>query len=229
MRKEENNQSLCNPDYWIEKAIYDFIVNGVDEEKCQTVLDYGAGNLPYKKIIKSKNYISVDIEQNKRENIDYVIVPHTPVPVENNSIDTVLCMDVLEHSEDPKYILEDLYRILKNDGNILISIPFLYREHEMPHDFARYTSAAAEKLCVDAGFTNIKTRKIGNWVFVVYSLINERHIKYGECCSRFGLIQKVITKLFNYTLLPVMNRYVFSRPTEKDESIYHHLLISALK
>lgn len=61
------------------------------------------------------------------------------LPFSNNSIDTVILFEVLEHLEQPKAALEEIYRVLKPGGNLLLSLPFLYPLHDEPYDFQRYT------------------------------------------------------------------------------------------
>ena len=45
------------------------------------------------------------------------------LPFENNSMDFVICTEVIEHVIDPKVALKELKRVVKNDGLIIISIP----------------------------------------------------------------------------------------------------------
>jgi SAM-dependent methyltransferase len=45
---------------------------------------------------------------------------------------------VLEHVEDDLALLAELRRILKDGGLLLLSVPFMYRFHEIPHDYRRY-------------------------------------------------------------------------------------------
>ncbi|MBI2995932.1 MAG: class I SAM-dependent methyltransferase [Candidatus Melainabacteria bacterium] len=45
------------------------------------------------------------------------------LPFENNSVDYIVCTEVLEHVIDPKIVLRELSRVLKKDGLIIVSIP----------------------------------------------------------------------------------------------------------
>ena len=45
------------------------------------------------------------------------------MPFENKSVDIAICTEVIEHVIDPKVVLNELNRIIKDDGLIIISIP----------------------------------------------------------------------------------------------------------
>ena len=46
-------------------------------------------------------------------------------------------------------------------GGALILVPFVIKEHQIPHDFFRYTSFALKKLANDAGFSVLSISGIG--------------------------------------------------------------------
>lgn len=71
----------------------------------------------------------------KAENVDYYpvdlrpdprnrdIVDITNIPYEDNMFDFIMCTHVLEHVEDDKKAMKELYRVLKKGGNALINVP----------------------------------------------------------------------------------------------------------
>jgi SAM-dependent methyltransferase len=46
---------------------------------------------------------------------------------------------VLEHVDNAEYAVSEIARVLKPGGRLLITVPFLYPEHEAPYDFWRTT------------------------------------------------------------------------------------------
>lgn len=44
-------------------------------------------------------------------------------PYEENSFDTVICREVLEHVTDPYHVIKEAYRVLKPDGTLLLTTP----------------------------------------------------------------------------------------------------------
>jgi SAM-dependent methyltransferase len=61
------------------------------------------------------------------------------LPLEDNSIDHTLLLDVLEHVPDPDCCLAEIHRTLKPGGSLTIQVPFLYPVHDAPLDFHRWT------------------------------------------------------------------------------------------
>jgi len=119
------------------------------------VLDIGCGEKPFyidiqKQIIR---YIGLDHPgtEHQKENIDVFGIAKY-LPFKNESFDMVLLTQVIEHLEDPQKALYETYRILKQNGILIISWPFLYPVHEAPRDFYRYTDFGMKHLATQAGF-----------------------------------------------------------------------------
>lgn len=60
------------------------------------------------------------------------------MPFGDNSIDTVLCTEVLEHLPDPKQAIDEFARVLKPNGVVITTAPFFYPIHDRL-DFFRYS------------------------------------------------------------------------------------------
>lgn len=56
------------------------------------------------------------------------------------TFDTVLLLEVLEHVAEAEQVLAEISRVLRPEGVLLISMPFLYPLHDAPHDYRRYTA-----------------------------------------------------------------------------------------
>lgn len=78
------------------------------------------------------------------------------IPIADNSIDSVLLFEVLEHLAEPKQALIEIHRILKPGGKLLLSIPFLYPMHDEPHDYQRYTRYGLVRELEAAGLQALK-------------------------------------------------------------------------
>lgn len=228
-RKGDHNLSLFNPDYILESAIHDFLLDFSSQYHYQTILDYGAGNSPYQSLFHYENYIKADIAQNSNHSIDLILTGNAePTPLTNDSVDCILCMDVLEHSGNLDAILSEFYRLLKDGGVALISIPFMYREHEMPYDLVRYTSSGLLNSINNTKFNLVGMDKVGNISYVLYSLWLESIIKSGEKIQ-ISFKERLSRKIFNTILLPICNKFVFHKKVDRTESVFHHLLISLRK
>ena len=74
------------------------------------------------------------------------------IPVESERYDLVLLTQVLEHIPEPLRVLDELGRVLKAGGQLWLTQPFYYEEHEQPYDFYRYTQFGLKHLLDRAGF-----------------------------------------------------------------------------
>jgi SAM-dependent methyltransferase len=54
-------------------------------------------------------------------------------------VDRVLCLVVLEHTRRPRQVIEEFVRVLKPGGCLHLVVPFLWEEHQAPHDYFRVT------------------------------------------------------------------------------------------
>lgn len=61
------------------------------------------------------------------------------LPFSEQSMDTVLLLEVLEHVQRPMEVLAEISRVLRPGGLLLLTMPFLYPLHDAPHDYQRLT------------------------------------------------------------------------------------------
>ncbi|WP_374615141.1 class I SAM-dependent methyltransferase [Sphingorhabdus sp.] len=192
------------------------------EDYVGRVLDYGAGNSPYRRFIRCDRYVSADVGQNLAGDIDYLIVPGEPLPIAADSFDLVLLLDVLEHVPDPAYVLAEIRRLLAPGGRLIISLPFLYREHETPNDFVRYTAFGVRELLAHQHGSLVRVSKAGNLYYTLLSLFLERGVGNGES-NRLGAAGRTVNRALR-ALVPLLAP-LLRRPPKSDDGIYHHLLV----
>ena len=51
----------------------------------------------------------------------------------------VIGLEVFEHIKYPNKAVNEIYRLLKPNGNFLMSVPFMFPIHDEPYDFQRWT------------------------------------------------------------------------------------------
>jgi SAM-dependent methyltransferase len=107
------------------------------------LLDVGCGDKPYEGIFRPyvTEYIGVEHEATFAETSadSHAVRPDVlydgqRLPFEDKSFDTVLNVQVLEHTPHPGALVKEMGRVLKNDGVLILTAPFSFRLHEEPHD-----------------------------------------------------------------------------------------------
>ena len=112
------------------------------------VLDVGCGYKPYRRWIPgAKRYLGIDVFPGPA--VDAVIVPGQPWPVGAEEFDVVLCTQVLEHVGDVDLTTSEIVRVLRPGGTAVISVPFIFGEHNSPHDYRRLSRYGARRLLED--------------------------------------------------------------------------------
>jgi SAM-dependent methyltransferase len=108
----------------------------------QIVLDAGAGEARHKAYFKRGRYIALDAGHGDPD-WDYskldVRGDLATIPLRDACVDCILCMVVLEHTRNPREVLLEFARVLKSGGTLIMVVPFLWEEHQIPHDYFRFT------------------------------------------------------------------------------------------
>ncbi len=88
--------------------------------------------------------------------IDFKSYSGEEFPVPSNTYDVVTCIEVIEHVPDEreKKFVEELYRVTKPGGGILLTTPSTH-EDVSPHHFRHYSVKQLKHLFADVGFTKI--------------------------------------------------------------------------
>lgn len=126
------------------------------------VLDAGSGRGAWKDVIEREAVReSVDLAPKAEEQVTW-IADLTSMPlVPSNRYDAAVCHQVLEHVPDPAAAVAELHRVIKPGGFLVISVPHLSRQHELPHDYFRFTPAGLKRLLSDAGYQSISVQTYG--------------------------------------------------------------------
>jgi SAM-dependent methyltransferase len=94
-------------------------------------------------LFHGKKYIGADMREGA--GVDKILnLHHIDLPSE--SVGTVLVLDTLEHVEFPRKAIEEIYRILKPCGILIISSVMNFPIHDYPYDYWRYTPEAFKSL-----------------------------------------------------------------------------------
>ena len=137
------------------------------------MMDLGCGSKPYQSLFNVEKYIGVDYASeghpHDNEDID-VYYDGLTLPFPNENFDAVFSSEVFEHIFNLEQLLPEINRVMKKGANILVTCPFVICEHEIPNDFARYTSFALKHLFEKNGFRVVAFEKTGTHVTAIMQL-----------------------------------------------------------
>ena len=126
----------------------------------------GKSKFRYSNIKKFKNSNIISLDLTKK------------LKVKSNKFDNVLLFNVLEHLNDHNKTFSEIFRILKKNGLLIGSTPFLYQVHGVPNDYFRFTKNFFEEKLKKNKFKEIKIKNLGFGPSVAsYSLLHS-YLKY---------------------------------------------------
>src|SRR4029079_1515944 len=103
------------------------------------------------------------------------------LPFPDASFDTVLNIQVLEHTPRPRALVAEMSRVLKPGGLLILLAPFQFRLHEQPHDYFRYSSHGLRHLCEEAGLSVNEIRPQGSlWSVIGHKLNSYLAFRVGR-------------------------------------------------
>lgn len=128
MRISNRILHISTPDYLIHKYLWPNLEKVAIQVRKETpnqrpiVLDVGCGNRPYANLFDGCDYRGMD--RNKDDAKPDIIGDGMDIPLEAETIDIVLCTQVIEHVSDPQTLVNECYRVLKPGGRLLLAGPF---------------------------------------------------------------------------------------------------------
>lgn len=128
------------------------------------LIDIGCGEKPYLDLLAPRvtEHVGVDHPDSPHA-LDHVDVlgTATAIPLPDQSFDTAILSELLEHLEEPVAALRETHRLLRPGGHAIITTPFIWVLHEEPRDFFRYSPHGLRWLLETAGFEVVEITPIG--------------------------------------------------------------------
>jgi SAM-dependent methyltransferase len=113
------------------------------------------------------------------------------IPFEDDSFDSVLITDVIAHIFKPENLVNDISRVLKPGGHLVLTSPFFYWISEPPYEFYRYTEFALRRFCEEANLEVIHLEAYGGRADIFLDLLNKKMT--GKISNRiFSLLSRMM-------------------------------------
>lgn len=157
-------------DYWNAKGYVtyrrlwlDSVLEAFSQEMRGVVVDVGGKRENKRGVFHppeehAKAWWYVNLDMDTKPNI-YGDVQQ--IPLRGQSVDCILCTEVLEHLPHPQLCVDEMYRILRDDGLLLTSVPFLYPVHADPFDYQRFTEDGLRNLFRE--FKSVDVYRMGGY------------------------------------------------------------------
>lgn len=167
--KQLLSNTLLNKDYIGSSKLRRSIVEAIPGFAKGVVLDVGCGVQPYADLLKSQSQVSRYLSLEYPGATDYFGEPFRGVdvfgdaqrlPFRSERVDTVLCSEVIEHVPEPGLLLEEIHRVLRTGGTVILTAPSTFQLHLEPHDYFRFTKHGLAHLFAKAKLRvlQVKTR-----------------------------------------------------------------------
>lgn len=184
-----------------ERAIVGLVDAGVLDKECSSVVDMGAGDVPYRPLFENhcKAYIACDLEM--RTGIDVVFDDCGTVPLPSGMADCIVSFQVLEHVWDLETYLSECHRILKENGRLILSTHGTWLYHPHPGDYRRWTR---DGLCRDLELRGFEIETVDAVVGPLAWTTQFRTFAYHHVLSKLGLIGRLVAAAFCLAMYPRM-------------------------
>lgn len=142
------------------------------------ILELGSGDKDFTKMmaVNCSEFIKSDYEPIRD---DCIKIDATNIELPDNSFDCVVAVSILEHIYDYQKVIDEIYRILKPEGKLILACPFVFPYHPSREDYFRYSPAAYRKMLNRFSETDIYG--LGNVDFATSLMLQRKHWHADFC------------------------------------------------
>jgi ubiquinone/menaquinone biosynthesis C-methylase UbiE len=162
-------------------GMYDVLVDEIQKYESGKILDVGCGNgnlftmLPEGKyelhgVDFSENMIT-EARRNCQSRASFSVADAERLPFDDDTFDIIVCNASFHHYIHPNAVLEEMHRVLKDGGKVLIGDPYiptgirgvmnLFLRFSDSGDYHVYGFGEMENLFSENGFAPVSSRKTG--------------------------------------------------------------------
>ncbi len=163
--------------HYINESIQNFEIG-------ERILEIGSG----KKFRYFQSSITINIDVSTEPDC---ICNAESMPFKDECFDTILCNEVLEHTNNPQALIDECHRILCSGGKMLLTVPFCFEIHDT-RDYWRFTKIQLERMFKD--YKKVIIKENGGKYSVIFHFLGQT--KLGSFRSVLNNIGFYLDKIF---------------------------------
>ena len=158
-----------------------------------SILDLGGRIQPYRRLVAERlgPYVAVDL---RRTPLVDVVARGEQIPLATDLFDVVFCTQVLEYVPQPQLVITEIYRVLKPNGILLLSVPSAFlRDSES--EYWRFFPASLRMLL--SSFSRVEITPEGGSISGLFRTVNICTVSFAK--------PSVLREFLRFTLIPILN------------------------
>ncbi|MBP6004843.1 MAG: class I SAM-dependent methyltransferase [Pyrinomonadaceae bacterium] len=168
------SQTPFHSGYWVRTRI-DAAISSHAKLAHGVLLDVGCGIKPFEATLAPfvERYIGLEYspESGYLGNKADFCGDAALLPLADESVDTVLCTEVMEHVPDPEKTIAEFARVLRPGGTLITTAPFVYPIHDK-YDFFRYSPDGLAAIMKRNGMTIDKVEPLSGTAVTLAAMFN---------------------------------------------------------
>jgi len=168
--------------FFIDTTIHSFFIvikKYIEKYVKGIVLDAGAGRLALKFLLTKRAGVYYSIDRHIARKELSSVGDLNKLPFKEKIFDTIVCLQVIEHTPTPEIVIKNLADSLKDKGILILSAPHLAYLHGEPEDYYRYTKYGLVYMLEKHGLRVLEINLAGSIVGFLFTPISDFILSYA--------------------------------------------------
>jgi len=167
--------------FFIDATIHSFFIvikKYIEKYVKGIVLDAGAGRLALKFLLTKRAGVYYSIDRHIARKELSSVGDLNKLPFKEKIFDTIVCLQVIEHTPTPEIVIKNLADSLKDKGILILSAPHISYLHGEPEDYYRYTKYGLFYMLDKYGFRVLEINAAGSIFSFLFAPISDFILSY---------------------------------------------------